>query len=392
MKGRETRRVLMTADAVGGVIHYALDLARALAAYDIEIVLAVLGPRASEESRLEAASIPSLSWLEAPYRLEWMEDPWSDVDAAGKWLQELEAALRPDVVHLNGYAHGALPFRAPKLVVGHSCVTSWWHAVKREAPPGPYRRYQARVRAGLRGADAVVAPTRHMLLQLEHHYGVLGDACVIHNGIDAQRFAAHGAKQPFVACAGRLWDEGKNLKILEQAAAKSPWPILTAGAPAHPSSKAGDADAASPSPGTRFSLLGPLSRTALAGWLGQASVYAAPARYEPFGLAVAEAAAAQCALVLADIASFRELWQGAALFVPCDDGQGWTRQLARLAADERLRRELGLRARARVRRYSLERFSRGYRRLYAQLLAGHQDVQPSNLSFLGHYPQSHGYG
>ena len=38
-------------------------------------------------------------------------------------------------------------------------------------------------------------------------------------------------------------------------------------------------------------------------------------RFEPFGLAVLEAARAGCALVLSDIATFRELWDGAALFV-----------------------------------------------------------------------------
>ena len=39
------------------------------------------------------------------------------------------------------------------------------------------------------------------------------------------------------------------------------------------------------------------------------------ALYEPFGLAVLEAAQAGCALVLSDIPTFRELWDGAALFV-----------------------------------------------------------------------------
>ena len=37
--------------------------------------------------------------------------------------------------------------------------------------------------------------------------------------------------------------------------------------------------------------------------------------YEPFGLAVLEAAQAGCALLLSDIPTFRELWDGAALFV-----------------------------------------------------------------------------
>ena len=39
------------------------------------------------------------------------------------------------------------------------------------------------------------------------------------------------------------------------------------------------------------------------------------ARYEPFGLAVLEAAQAGMRLVLSDIPSFRELWDGAATFV-----------------------------------------------------------------------------
>ena len=43
------------------------------------------------------------------------------------------------------------------------------------------------------------------------------------------------------------------------------------------------------------------------------------ARYEPFGLAVLEAAQAGCALVLSDIPTFRELWNGAAQFVPPGD-------------------------------------------------------------------------
>ena len=50
-----------------------------------------------------------------------------------------------------------------------------------------------------------------------------------------------------------------------------------------------------------------------------AAIYALPARYEPFRLEVLEAAAPGCALVLGDIASLRELWDGAALFVAPDD-------------------------------------------------------------------------
>jgi glycosyltransferase involved in cell wall biosynthesis len=46
-----------------------------------------------------------------------------------------------------------------------------------------------------------------------------------------------------------------------------------------------------------------------------ASVFASMALYEPFGLAVLEAAQAGTRLVLRDTPGFRELWDGAATFV-----------------------------------------------------------------------------
>ena len=49
------------------------------------------------------------------------------------------------------------------------------------------------------------------------------------------------------------------------------------------------------------------------------AIYASPARYEPFGLGVLEAALSSCALVLGDSPTLREPWSDAALFVPPDD-------------------------------------------------------------------------
>ena len=49
--------------------------------------------------------------------------------------------------------------------------------------------------------------------------------------------------------------------------------------------------------------------------MARTAVFVSPALYEPFGLAVLEAAQAGCALVLSDIPTFRELWDGVALFV-----------------------------------------------------------------------------
>src|SRR5688572_1926116 len=92
---------------------------------------------------------------ESSYKLEWMNEPWSDVEAAGQWLLELEARFQPSLIHLNQYSHGAIPWNVPVLVVGHSCVYSWFEAVT-GAPPGPeWRSYREAVRLGLQGADLV---------------------------------------------------------------------------------------------------------------------------------------------------------------------------------------------------------------------------------------------
>src|SRR5258708_7956963 len=107
------RRVLMTADTVGGVWAYALELARRLARVGAAVALVTMGPPPSAAQRAEVAEIPGLELHPTRFKLEWMDDPWDDVERAGRWLLALEAWARPDLVHLNGYAHAALPWRAP---------------------------------------------------------------------------------------------------------------------------------------------------------------------------------------------------------------------------------------------------------------------------------------
>jgi glycosyltransferase involved in cell wall biosynthesis len=107
-------------------------------------------------------------------------------------------------------------------------------------------------------------------------------------------------------------------------------------------------------------------------WLSLASGYVSVALYEPFGLGVLEAAQAGCPLVLSDIPSFRELWAGAAIFVPPDDEQEIARSLAMVMADEGLRDRLSRRARYRAVLYSAESMGKDMMRLYALRLALHR--------------------
>jgi glycogen(starch) synthase len=340
------RRVLMTADAVGGVWDYALELGRGLGRAGIEVVLAVMGPPPDEAQRAAVAGLPGIELVAEPYRLEWMDDPWRDVAAAGRWLLELERRRGCDLVHLNGYAHGALPFASPKLVVGHSCVLSWWRAVKGEAAPASWDPYRRAVSAGLAGAGRVVAPTAWMLAALTAHYGPLPRGEVIANGREAGAYS-RARKEPFVLGAGRVWDEGKNLALLAATGPRLPWPVRIAGA----------ANAGGP-------FLGKLPSRELAALMARAAIFVSPARYEPFGLTVLEAALSGCALVLSDIPPFRELWQDAAVFVPAGDGAALVAALHRLIARPAVTARLGAQARRRALPLSAARMVREYQRLY----------------------------
>lgn len=360
--------MLLHADAVGGVFTYAVELARALAARRVEVVLATEGALLDGARRAALAGVPLAGRHEASFRVEWMDDPWDDVARAGAWLLDVESRERPDVVHLGGFAHGALPFRAPTLVVGHSCVASWWEAVRGGPLPPGWDRYRRAVRAGLQGAGAVAAPSTWMAGALARHHGPFGPVHVVPNGRDPARFPPC-EKRPFVMGAGRLWDEAKGAATLAEAARDVPWPVCLAGETGRPGAadRGGAPGRGAEAPGGaarapldpdlephldlapgRLHLLGPLPEARLARWLGRAAVFAHPARYEPFGLAVLEAALAGCALVLGDVESLRENWSDAALFVPPGDAPALAAALRRLARDGPRREALAARARARA--------------------------------------------
>lgn len=349
----------MTADAVGGVWTYSLELARALASGGTRVTLATMGPLPSDEQRLEASRIPGLEVVEGSYALEWMENPWTEVDAAGEWLLGLAEALRPDLVHLNGYVHGALRWNAPCVVVAHSCVVSWWKAVHQCDPPANWTTYRQRVRAGLLGADFVVAVSRAMADAMGRHYSVSGAAVVL-NGRWSPEYQP-GRKEDFILASGRIWDEAKNVLLLDRIGPQLRWPVMLAGDTRRPDGA--DTTLRNLQP------LGKLPADKIKPWFSRAAVYASPALYEPFGLSILEAALSGCALVLGDIPSLRELWTGAALFADPQDGPAFAQTLNTLADESNLRAELARKARVRALSLTPERMVNQYLAVYSQARA-----------------------
>ena len=350
------RRILMTADPLGGVWSYGLTLAREFR--ETEILLYVMGGALSADQRREAVTLANLKVVETGYRLEWMDDPWAGVDASGAELLKCEADFSPDIVHLNGYAHAALPWKTPVLVMAHSCVVSWWKAVKGTEPPERYECYRERVARGLRCAQCVVAPTRAMLDTLKENYGFNGWGCVIPNGCGSAELFPE-TKEAAIIASGRLWDEAKNYAVLDAAAAELPWPVAVAG------------NEESPSGGRcgfpNLQSLGTLGFGEMARQFRRAAIFAHPALYEPFGLSALEAALCGCALVLGDIPSLREVWGGAAVYIPPRDADALRRALAGLVGSPDQLRAMGARARQRALRYSADAMACGYRKLYAEM-------------------------
>lgn len=336
----------MTADTVGGVWTYAMELIRALP--EVEFVLASMGGPAHGEIPANAKLI------ESSYKLEWQEDPWRDVARAGDWLLQIEASERPDLVHLNGYAHGALPFRAPRLIVGHSCVLSWWRAVKNEDAPREWNTYREQVERGLACADLVAAPSAWMLGALHEHYRFDARSRLVYNG---RTFDAPDVpREATVFAAGRMWDEAKNLRAVVEAAPSIHAPIRIAG------------DGGQSSHNVQH--LGRLDAQRIAEEFARASVYLFPALYEPFGLSILEAASAGCALVIGDIPSLREIWDDAAMFVDPRDPREIARAVNDVLADDELREELARRAKKRAEKYTPQRMADGYRHTYEAMTVG----------------------
>jgi glycosyltransferase involved in cell wall biosynthesis len=319
-----------------------------------------MGSPPSAAQRADAAAVPGLILEESTFALEWMPDADEEVRRAGDWLLELERRYAPDVVHLNGYAHAALPWCAPCIVVAHSCVPSWWLAVHGGPPTGSWHRHTEVVARALAAADLVIAPTAAHLRAIEAIYGPCPGARAIHNGIDPGLLRS-GSKRPVIFSAGRVWDAAKNVRALDEVAARLPWPVVVAGDWRQPDG--------SGEPPSQLLCLNVLERAQVRDWMAEASIYASPAYYEPFGLGVLEAALSGCALVLGDIATLRELWSDAALFVPPDDHEALLACLTGLIERPALRAQLGATARARGLRYSLERMTQGYLDAYASAVA-----------------------
>lgn len=326
--------ILMTADAVGGVWTYAVELGGTLVERGHRVALAVTGPRASPAQCAEAENA-SLTILPEELPLDWLCEGAEPVLRGGERLAELARSY--DVLLLNSPALAAdARFTLPVIAVAHGEVGTWWAAVRgADGGENPFGWLTNLIGRGLRRAAQVVTPTAAYGALLRERYHLPAAPVAVHNGRTALALPQPKGEPPFALTVGRLWDGAKNISVLDRAAAMTNVPIRAAGAAFGPQGERAQV--------THLEHLGSLSAERLAALLAERPVFVTSAVYEPFGLAVLEAAQASCPLVLSDIQNFRELWNGAATFVDPHDAEGFARAIKRpqvsgAAAQERATR------------------------------------------------------
>lgn len=356
------RRIFMTTDAVGGVWQYATDLSAELCRSGHRVTLALFGPPPGGDQRRQAERIEGLRLVETGQPLDWLSDGPEPVERAAQAIAELARHEGADLVHCNApILAGAADFAMPLVTVTHGCLATWWQATRREPLPQRYHWHYDMMRRGLTAAGRVVAPSAGHAGMVQRTYGLAAPPVVVHNGRRAP-CVAENAASPLEAAltVGRLWDEAKNTALLDEVAGRIATRFLAAGALVGPQ-------------GETLSLshmqhLGLLEETQLARLLAQRPIFVSAARFEPFGLAVLEAATAECPLVLSDIPTFRELWDGAAVFIKPADANGFARAIKALAGDLALRRQLGTAAARRARCYTPAASAAAMTRIYDSVL------------------------
>lgn len=359
------RHILVTADAIGGVWNYTVELARGLVLHGYRTSVAVLGPGPTPAQAAELTAIPGARLVETGLPVDWICADARPVRAAGDVIAALARSIGADIVHANmPTLVASATFDVPVIAVTHGCIATWWNAA-RQTPLDPAYRWQREMMAeGLARADAVVAPSASYAATVAKEYGLTAAPIVVHNGRTQVLSVGVQEPAPHALTVGRLWDNVKRAEVLDRAAALIDQPFRAAGAVVGPHGERPDL--------THLEVLGELDARILAGELARRPVFVSAACFEPFGLAVLEAAQAGCALVLSDIPTFRELWNGAAVFVEGDDEAGYATAIRQLFEDPELRRLLGQHAARRARRYTPEATAASMALLYDGLLARQQ--------------------
>lgn len=294
------------------------------------------------------------------------------------------ARLRADLLFVP-YAAAPLHARVPIVTTVHDII---WHLLPEYRGKAAFRAYTRLVVAATRRAAHILADSAHSRRDIIAHLGVaparvttvLLAAGAQYRPLDqaqsrAEVTARYGLEAPFVYYVGGL-DARKNVPTLLRA-----WALLrNSGGPPATLAIAGRALSGD-------TLLFPdIDRLIVELGIGSsvrrldvphadnpllynaATVFAAPSRYEGFGLGPLEAMACGTPVVCANASSVPEVVGDAALLVVPDDARDWANALWRVLADAPLRAELRMRGLQRAALFSYDQVARETLAIFEQTI------------------------
>lgn len=337
-------------DAPGGVQQLVTELAGQLRASGEEVVLVGAGaPVALDRREPDQAIIRAGT----PFRLRGNKSTVPLTLAPTSWRRVGAALGDVDVVNIHepliplvGWA--ALATAKPTVVTFHADVPGWVERLYRLAPLLGRRMRSATLTAVSKTAARAVPPS-------------WGEVSIVPNAIDVDSYDLPVERLPHrIAFLGRD-DPRKGLDVLLEA-----WPSIQRSRPAAELVVMG-ADRGGPLAGVTY--LGPVSGDEKRRVLASSAIYVAPnLGGESFGIVIAEAMAAGCAVVASDLAAFREVLDDCGRVVPPGDHEALAREVSALLGDGDEVRRLGESGRRRVAMFDWPRAVGRYRAAYEEAL------------------------
>lgn len=327
----------------GGVQQQCLELARQLQATGDDVV--VVGPGVGTNTVTVGGS---LSVPANRSRVPLSLDPrcWSRVRAATRSAEVVH--VHEPFIPLVGWA--ALRLDRPTVLTFHADPARWTRGLYRTAVGPLHRLVDKRLLTAVSPVAASALPTRW------------GEPELIPNGIDVAAYRIEIDRHPHrVAFLGRD-DPRKGLDVLLDT-----WPTVRR---RFPDAELVVMGASRPHPVPGVSFLGRVDDHDKRRMLAGAAVFAAPnLSGESFGIVVAEAMAAGCAVVASDLPAFRHVLAGNGTLVPPGDGATLAEAVMDMLADPSETEKDGRLGRAAAGRFDWSRVAAGYRAVYESALA-----------------------
>ncbi|HET9427623.1 MAG TPA: glycosyltransferase, partial [Allosphingosinicella sp.] len=267
-------KLLIAAEADPSRWSLQVSLARALSELDIRTFLIPTRFGLDDRQREEAAAVPDLVLIEPGLGLDPGEaDPARLMDARLR-LADLARALDIDLVQVDQPALADARFPCPVVALHLGCPVTRWEAVHDGPLPDPFAWRSELIRAGLDAADVVICPSLAHAQRVKTRFALRDLPFVVHPG-RAPLAVRGSAQHDYVLTAGPLWDESRNLAVLDAAAGRIGVPVRAAGPVRSPKGDEVIFD--------NLHCLGNLGEEEISRWLSARPVFVSTALYDPLG-------------------------------------------------------------------------------------------------------------